>query len=279
MRILVSVLLAFLRKTSSTDQLDVKITDSLQKNVVKRNVFVNLTSISEDQILLAELDSNRYRRNVHPAATNMNALFYNKELEKSAARHARKCIYANSDPTERRSQDFSDVGENIFITSSTDYLKSFPIVSAAISRWAQEKNDYDFINGACASQCQNYLQLVHDKTSDFGCAVATCENVRVPSTILFGPIYRKATIVICHYAPAFNNINPPYLAGESCERCQAHHECQTKLCVPSGIKLPVDKRETNVFFQAASTASKKVKSFLWVYGMLVSGLVTFCQTL
>ena len=126
---------------------------------------------------------NDFRRQV--PAKDMQALYWDPALARSAQRHADSCDFWHS-------KGRKGVGENIWAASYPDY-------SNAVTLWFDEVYD-----PACKCPhhfkacCGHYTQVVWAETNRLGCGAAKCRYVNGAP----GQRY----VLVCHYSPSGNVI-------------------------------------------------------------------------
>ena len=220
---------------------------------------VNLITLSPSQIRSAITDHNRARKNVVPSSSNMAAIAWRENLAVSAARHAKKCVYENSKPSSRAQGRFKDVGENIYVTTAVTFLQRYPIISGAVEWWSEEKQHYSYKKGQCRLKCDSYLQIIWSKGKYFGCSVALCTNITVPENYLFGPVYSKASFVVCHYSATVKTFlgEKPYRSGKPCTECGERSVCKENLCARKNQVVEPDPLPVETVLKAAAARPRK----------------------
>jgi pathogenesis-related protein 1 len=95
------------------------------------------------------------------------------------------------------SHSATDLGENLFWASPTDYSDGSSEVQAisptqVAEYWGSEKVDYDDSTNNCATgkMCGHYTQMVWKTTAEIGCGRAICKD--------------NSQIWVCNYRPAGN---------------------------------------------------------------------------
>ncbi|KAL9124371.1 MAG: hypothetical protein Q9217_006290 [Psora testacea] len=117
----------------------------------------------------AVLNSTNTYRQQH----NATALTWNTTLASYAKTHVSSCQFAHSR---------GPYGENL--------AQGYPNIAAAIDAWGDERQHYNFGNGAFSKQTGHFTQLVWKSTSSTGCGVEECGE--------------KGWLVFCEYWPPGN---------------------------------------------------------------------------
>ncbi|XP_071500169.1 peptidase inhibitor R3HDML-like [Diadema antillarum] len=185
----------------------------------KRAARNNGLSEQDQQTILAT--HNGHRGDVSPSAANMVPLRWDAELAASAQAWADQCTFSHDDSSDRRTDEWWWVGQNIaygFGYSMTSYIDS----------WNDEKVDYDYASNTCASGavCGHYTQVVWADSTFIGCGWATCPYNYKGVTYPFD-------YLVCNYGPGGNfNGNKPYISGSPCSSCPRGYGggCDSNLC-------------------------------------------------
>ncbi|XP_036270288.1 serotriflin-like isoform X1 [Pipistrellus kuhlii] len=165
---------------------------------------------------------NDLRRMASPSASNMLKMTWNDVVARNAAKWANRCALAHSPPSERRINDFTDCGENLFMSSNP---KSW---SDVIQSLYDEAKDFKYGLGGTLKKTGHYTQLVWATSHQVGCALAHCPHSSSNLQYFY----------VCHYWPAgnvFNTIRTPYKRGRPCGDCP--HHCDNGLCTNSCMKV------------------------------------------
>ena len=130
---------------------------------------------------------NSIRAGAVPAPTTpLPLLRWNQQVADVAAGWAKQCRMEHN-PQKGM------LGENLFVTSQTT---ASDIPNKAVTSWAAEAKKYDYQTNSCApGYCFHYTQIVWRKTTDLGCAVATCPTISN---------WSGGTLVVCNYSPPGN---------------------------------------------------------------------------
>ena len=181
-------------------------------------------SDEDKQFLLDE--HNRLRRATKPAASNMLEMVWDPKVAAIARDYSRLCDFEHSPRGMRKTVDFPELGENIFITSKVEI--SNREVSEGVQLWFDEIEDYSFQENSCAAGkvCGHYTQIVWANSYAVGCGITSCEDVPVP-----GSNYPTASLLVCNYGPAgnFQGVSP-YTSGSPCSACPSGFVCEQDLC-------------------------------------------------
>uniref|UniRef100_UPI00398F3700 peptidase inhibitor 15-like n=1 Tax=Pristiophorus japonicus TaxID=55135 RepID=UPI00398F3700 len=173
---------------------------------------------------------NRVRSHVLPPAANMEYMLWDDRLSKSAEAWAAHCIWDHGPSSLMRY-----IGQNMSIHSGR-YRSIIDLVRS----WNDEVRYYSYpypreckpkcpnkCNGAV---CSHYTQMVWAASNRIGCAVHTCNNMKV-----WGSLWRRTTFLVCNYSIKGNWIGEaPYKSGKPCSACPPSYggSCSHNLCVP-----------------------------------------------
>uniref|UniRef100_A0A8C0AS62 Cysteine rich secretory protein LCCL domain containing 2 n=1 Tax=Buteo japonicus TaxID=224669 RepID=A0A8C0AS62_9AVES len=171
---------------------------------------------------------NKLRGQVYPAASNMEYMTWDDELERSAHAWAQQCIWDHGPSALIRS-----IGQNLAVHWGRYRSPAFHVQA-----WYDEVKDYTYpypheCNPWCpekctGSMCTHYTQIVWATTNKIGCAVNVCEQMNV-----WGEIWENAVYLVCNYSPKGNWIGEaPYKTGRPCSECPPSYGggCQNNLC-------------------------------------------------
>ncbi|KFV12619.1 Cysteine-rich secretory protein LCCL domain-containing 2 [Tauraco erythrolophus] len=171
---------------------------------------------------------NKLRGQVYPAASNMEYMTWDDELERSAHAWAQQCIWDHGPSALIRS-----IGQNLAVHWGRYRSPAFHVQS-----WYDEVKDYTYpyphqCDPWCPEQCAgamctHYTQIVWATTNKIGCAVNTCKQMNV-----WGEIWENAVYLVCNYSPKGNWIGEaPYKAGRPCSECPPSYGggCRNNLC-------------------------------------------------
>uniref|UniRef100_A0A5K3EP87 SCP domain-containing protein n=1 Tax=Mesocestoides corti TaxID=53468 RepID=A0A5K3EP87_MESCO len=153
----------------------------------------------------------------------MQLLRYSLDMEKLAEDWVADCLLRNSSADDRT--QFQSTG----ISYALGY--GYELMARDITtRFANEWIDYDYSTNTCTEACGNYTQMVWANSTEVGCAIQRCDEIR--------PDWPKPTyLVACQYKPAGNIPGEmPYEEGESCSKCPEGNECRSNQCAS---KLPL----------------------------------------
>ncbi|XP_060691893.1 peptidase inhibitor 15-like [Hemiscyllium ocellatum] len=173
---------------------------------------------------------NRVRSQVFPPAANMEYMLWDDRLAKSAEAWAAHCIWDHGPPSLMRY-----VGQNMSIQSG-----SYRSILDLVRSWYGEVRYYSFpypreCNLRCPNKCSgavcsHYTQMVWATSNRIGCAVHTCNNMKV-----WGSFWPHTTFLVCNYSIKGNWIGEaPYKTGKPCSACPPSYggSCSNNLCVP-----------------------------------------------
>ncbi|CAJ0591346.1 unnamed protein product [Cylicocyclus nassatus] len=143
-----------------------------------------------------------------PKASKMLKMVYDCAVEASAMRHANKCVYQHSQPSQRKG-----LGENLFKTTVLD-LNKVKAATQSSEGWWNELKDYGIGRSNKLTQALwnrpnkpigHYTQMAWGTSHKLGCAVVACP---------------KFTYAVCQYGPAGNYLGRViYSIGEPCSGC------------------------------------------------------------
>ncbi|XP_004700838.1 GLIPR1-like protein 2, partial [Echinops telfairi] len=162
---------------------------------------------------------NELRGNVLPPGSNLRFMTWDVALSRTARAWGKKCLFKTNsylDELNMVHPKYNGIGENIWVGPENEFTASI-----AIRNWHAEKDNYDYENGNCTSECSHYLQLVWNNSYKVGCAVTPCSRI--------GHI-KHAAIFICNYAPGGTLRRRPYNKGLFCSECGSADTCTDYLC-------------------------------------------------
>lgn len=143
-------------------------------------------------------EHNAVRRNAVPAPNPpLDDMTWDTQLAADAAQYAARCKFQHdNDPGP-------DIGENLYLHSSTDALES---PASVVESWASEVQIYRLKPIAWEDQgTGHYTQIVWADTQLVGCGVAVCPNFTWSSGRRGGQIW------VCRYNPQGNIVGKlPY---------------------------------------------------------------------
>uniref|UniRef100_A0A5K3ER32 SCP domain-containing protein n=1 Tax=Mesocestoides corti TaxID=53468 RepID=A0A5K3ER32_MESCO len=165
------------------------------------------------------------REGVTPTATNMQLIRYSTELENLAQQWTNSC--SNQAPNSTLFPNRTDV--SLTWTSASDGKPTYYSVMVAFTLG---KYYYTYENNSCKNNCRLYLQVVWANTTEVGCAMSPCNNIRPNST---KPVY----LVACAYRPPGNiEGQRPYKNGTVCQDCPYDFWCYRNQCTNDTSLLP-----------------------------------------
>nr|CUU98252.1 hypothetical transcript [Hymenolepis microstoma] len=136
---------------------------------------------------------NGIRSNVQPEAQNMLEMIYDNTLEYEAQQIAENC-------------DFNDANVPDKIINFASAPENEATWEKTITKWADEKANYNYENNACASGqvCKHYLQVVCAAAMKVGCGKKTCTKNG-----------SKTVNMLCLYDKRNSDPNgKPYISGK-----------------------------------------------------------------
>jgi hypothetical protein len=154
-----------------------------------------------------------------PYATNMNIIFWDDNLAKSAQTVANKCLFEHSTDKERTiTNPNMKLGENLFLRKTSG--KEAIDFTIPIKQWFKEiyNMNVDLIKNfqPGGPDINEFSQMINAKTYLIGCAVSVFqENSK------FDQLY------VCHYGHAGNQVGKPvYNVSEKLEcKCLTAYIC------------------------------------------------------
>ncbi|XP_046458400.1 venom allergen 3 homolog [Daphnia pulex] len=195
------------------------------------------SNISAADIVTILSVHNDYRRKVaqgletqgspgpQPPASNMRELKWDQELAVMAAAHAQQCVFQHD---SCRNVPRFQVGQNIYISSSSDNNLGTSDWNAAVTEWYNEVKDMNTTYAASFPRSPpnvigHYTQVVWADTYLVGCAVAYYQ-----STAEFGPDFSYNRFYVCNYGPTGNWLGSAVYkqgtAGSACPTGTANND-------------------------------------------------------
>uniref|UniRef100_A0A1I8BXP7 SCP domain-containing protein n=1 Tax=Meloidogyne hapla TaxID=6305 RepID=A0A1I8BXP7_MELHA len=159
--------------------------ESIVSSLTPRDQRVILRCHNHYRSLLAKGKAKNKEGINMPSAANMYKMKYSKTLESSAKEWAEKCTISHS---------HGKYGENLFM-STDKKLSDSPALRQACKDWWAELTDYGMDQSLVLDNEQfskgigHWSQMAWAKTSEIGCARATCPNSE------------WETYVVCQYNP------------------------------------------------------------------------------
>jgi len=198
-------------------------------------LLVNGRLSQEEQNQILDLH-NQYRANVNPKATNMEKMYWSKQLEATARKYASTCPGAPSEEAEEGA-----IGENL--------AWAWPslTVEGVMKEWGGEGSNYDYSTDSCTDgkDCSHYKQMIMATSHFVGCAVQKCKGFS------FAPKRGSGMLLVCHYMVDQSILYLPYMSGDnSCSTCPPSWICSGALCTnpswdQSGASLMSPGTSTN----------------------------------
>ncbi|XP_060524397.1 venom allergen 5-like [Cylas formicarius] len=136
-----------------------------------------------------------------PRGINLKRMKWDDYLAAAAQNIANTCHYAHADVSDSRWQ----VGQNIFNSKSTNFVKGANW-TAAIYSWWNEHEVYHYPNGFSYSTA-HYTQMAWANTDHVGCGYT-----HYP---IHDGQYNYQKFYVCNYGPAGNYDWAPYKTGNS----------------------------------------------------------------
>ncbi|BHF61644.1 SCP / Tpx-1 / Ag5 / PR-1 / Sc7 of extracellular domains [Sparganum proliferum] len=139
---------------------------------------------------------NEVRRSVVPAASNMQDMVYDEELEVLAQKWVNRCKFEHPSRSE---EEYRLSGQNLGATGGLDGEAS---IRKVMKMWYDENKDYNYDRNSCKGVCGHYTQMVWWNSNRIGCAMKTCSGI-FPGM--------KANFIACQYVARGNYIGQrPY---------------------------------------------------------------------
>ncbi|XP_007538243.1 cysteine-rich secretory protein 1 [Erinaceus europaeus] len=159
---------------------------------------------------------NKFRREVHPTASNMLKMNWSEEAAQNARALSKDCELVKSNSLHRRIE-YTFCGENMHLTP-------YPISwSNVIEAWQKESQHFKYgqwISTEDSTQIEHYTQIVWATSYEIGCGISQC-----------GKKASHKYLYVCHYCHEGNDpdkMSQPYNKGTPCQECPNH--CEDKLC-------------------------------------------------
>ncbi|XP_069492364.1 cysteine-rich secretory protein LCCL domain-containing 2 [Ambystoma mexicanum] len=208
---------------------------------------------------------NKLRGQVHPAASNMEYMTWDDELERSSEAWAQECKWEHGPAGLIMS-----IGQNLAVHWGRYRSPAFHVQS-----WYDEVKDYTYpypheCNPWCPERCSgpmctHFTQIVWATTTKIGCAVNVCKRMSV-----WGDIWENAVYLVCNYSPKGNWIGEaPYKNGRPCSECPPSYggNCKDNLCYKDERHVVKTEREENNEVeppQAPQTPQQTDERHVWV---------------
>lgn len=201
-----------------------------------------ITQVDKEDILQLH---NHLRGQVSPSSSNMEYMEWDTELEQSAERWAKQCIWDHGP-----SHLLKSIGQNLAV-----HTGRYVSPAAQVQTWYDEAKDYTYPyphecrpwcpERCSGTMCTHYTQLVWATTNRVGCAVHVCPRMNV-----WGSIWQNAVYLVCNYSPKGNWIgDAPYKPGRPCSECPPSYggRCRDNLCDKGNtVKRPQPKHMNEI---------------------------------
>nr|VZI40306.1 unnamed protein product [Spirometra erinaceieuropaei] len=114
---------------------------------------------------------NEMRHSVVPAASNMQNMVYDTELEVLAQKWVNRCKFEHPSPKE---EEYRLSGQNL---GATGGLNGEASIRKVMKMWYDENKNYNYNRNSCNGVCGHYTQMVWWNSNRIGCAMQTCSGI------------------------------------------------------------------------------------------------------
>lgn len=201
--------------------------------------------------VLANGNLEALNKNKMPKSSNMNKIYWNKDLEKKAQDWANKltenCEFKHNPDKTYGNNKNNKAGENLYISANSKIIQmnNENMASSflkADKAWWDEKKFYSPNNVnpfKFGMNVGHFTQMAWANTMEIGCGYSLYEDSRFASN----------EIVVCNYAPAGNFMGEAlYKQGKPCSECSQGKTCcevYAGLCASgSGIYINTDSSDS-----------------------------------
>jgi len=192
---------------------------------------------------------NDYRASVSPAAIDMQKMYWDDELARTAQALADKCIYEHEDAEEALGWGIS-VGQNLAAGSGPRTWQN------VVSSWHSEVKDFTYGSSSNSLMAVgHYTAVVHAKSSRVGCGSSYCPNA--------GWAYQY----VCDYAYSQSGVSKPYAIGYS-SKCSNNLngnlcDCGGRVCKNGGtLDVSTCQCQCPKVYQGSSCETKNCNGVL-----------------
>ncbi|XP_046549485.1 GLIPR1-like protein 1 isoform X2 [Haliotis rubra] len=225
-----TVLCIVLALLNVVDSVDVQRLQHYRKKRQQQQPDLEVTALRIQKVLDVH---NTLRR--MESSTDMNMLTWHSGMAVEAQKMVDDCVWTQRPQSELKSlvQGFSRVSQNIYMSPT------FTSIEEVATKWASEKNHYQYQTGLCNKMCWNYKQVVWAKTHSLGCGIRYCPTIQNTRPTQGG------YLIACMYGPAGNIGNRrPYAHGDlPCSNCTIDFPyCYDGLC--SKVEPPPEPTPT-----------------------------------
>jgi len=156
-----------------------------------------------------------------PAASNMNQVSWDKEVETLAQNWASTNPNGHNPTRKLPTRPTAYVGENIYWSwrsQSTPITPGTANVTAAVVSWFDEFKYWSgdvgsFKNPTSGQVVGHFTQLIWADTSSIGCGISDCVTKS-------GSMYSQKVAIVCDYYTGGNILSQPiYKKGTKCSAC------------------------------------------------------------